>query len=584
MLTVDCHRAWRGPYTGVGTLIRAIFADLDPALTAKHAIEIVAVAPELRPRLSVHDTLTTLAPPQERTRWYSRLRTRRIAHGIVDLLRAHPVEVTFTGVDHADPTDLEFLELAARRGLRIETRGPSTTDLGAGDAEYHDRRADELAARNEFSLCLGAIAYHRARGTSPAAAKEAFQTALDYCMGEAFYAAGLWLVEMLAPVAAPEDHYWVCTQRADFLFLLGRPEEVEPIYYDLLSRSTKPFRHMTLSYTLAMLYTRLYERRDHHRALAHINTAIAIASTMKDPFHLVFMHNGKALVQMHLGNLEESLRLVSEGIALLDRNPDTHRLHRSVLRHNRGQVFAALGRLDEARAEFDHVIEVDPRYPEYRFDRASLLQRLGEHAAALEDYETAMRLGPPFPELYHNRGDLRCAMGDTQGAIADFRHVLDMEPDYLEARLSLAALLPAAQAAAVIGEGLALTPAEARLHCALGLSLMEDEPKRAIEAFDIALELNPDLVEARVNRAVASFGQGEVEAALADLNRALQLQPANPDVLFNRGYAYESTGRHAEAMADYRAALGCAGADELSLLDGLARCESALGIGEDGDK
>ncbi len=582
MLTVDCHRAWRGPYTGVGTLIRAIFPQLDAALVAKHAIEIVAVAPELRDQVSVRQTLTSLAPPQERTRWYSRLRTRRIAHGIVDLLRAHPTRATFTGIDHADPTDLEFLELAARRGLHLFTEGPSTVELDEADASYHDRRADELEAENG-SLRFGAIPYHRARGSSPNAARDAFRVALDYCMGEAFYDAGLWLVEEFARVALPGDHYWGQTQRADFLFLLGRPQEVEPIYYDLMARSTTPYRHMTMSYTLAMLYTRLYEQRDHHRARAHINTAIALATLMDDPFHLVFMHNGKALVEMHLGNLEESLRLVSEGIALLDRtlDPHKHRLHRSVLRHNRGQVLAALGRHDAALAEFDHVIGVDPQYPEYRFDRANLLQKMGRHAPALQDYEVAMSLGPPFPELYYNRGDVRTTLGDLAGAVEDFRYVLDMEPDYLEARLALAALLPAEEAAPLLEEGLLHAPEEARLHCAIGLSLMDEQPALALQAFDAALKLDPGLVEALVNRAVTSFGQGDSEAAVADLNRALELRPANPDVLFNRGYAYEAAGRHSEAMADYRAALGLAGSDQEALLDGLARCESALGSGED---
>ncbi len=80
-----------------------------------------------------------------------------------------------------------------------------------------------------------------------------------------------------------------------------------------------------------------------------------------------------------------------------------------------------------------------------------------------------------------------------------------------------------------------------------------------------------------MSKAATSFGQGEEEAALADLS-------GNPDLLYRRGYGHESAGRHAEAMADYRAALGYAGADEESLLDGLARCENALGIGEDSHK
>lgn len=576
-LTADCHRGWCGPYTGVGTVVRAIFPDLAPDLVARHAIEIAAVAPELRSELDIPATLTSAAPAQERTRWYSRLRTRRIAHGIIDLLRAHPVDLTFTGVDHADATDLEFLSLAARRGLPLTVVGPSTFHPEEGNPSYHDSRASLL--EQEFSLRLGEVLHHRRRGSSPAAAFAAYKAAIEHCMGEAFYDAGLALVEELAEFADPSEHYWVQTQRADFLFLLGRPAEVEPIYYDLLSRSTAPFRHMIMSYTLAMLYTRLYPERDHHRARAHANTAVAIATAMGDPFHLVFMHNGKALVEMHLGNLDESLRLVTSGIGLLDETlpVDKHRLHRSVLRHNRGQLLAALGRLDEARAEFDYVVLQDPFYAEYRFDRANLLQRMGKHELALADYEVAMRLSPPFPELYYNRGDLRCTMGDADGAIADFRYVLDLEPDYLEARLALAVLLPAHEAAALLRDG---PEGEPRLQVALGLSLMDSDPVAAHAAFDAALALDPRSLEALVNRAVLAFETGRVDAAVTDLDRALELDPGNPDVLYNRGFAHEKAGRLGDAAADYRSALDRPGADRESLLDGLARCEAALGWGE----
>jgi tetratricopeptide (TPR) repeat protein len=509
------------------------------------------------------------------------MRTRRIAHGIIDLLRANPVEVTFTGVDHADATDLEFLSLAARRGLAFTVVGHSTFQPETGDQSYHDSRAALL--ENEFSLRLGEVLYHRRRGSSPSAAIAAYKEAIDHCMGEAFYDAGLALVEELAGFADPADHYWVQTQRADFLFLLGRPAEVEPIYYDLLSRSTAPFRHMIMSYTLAMLYTRLYPDRDHHRARAHANTAVAIATALNDPFHLVFMHNGKALVEMHLGNLDESLRLVTSGIELLDEKlpAEQHRLHRSVLRHNRGQLLAALGRLDEARAEFDHVIEQDPFYAEYRFDRANLLQRMGKPALARADYEVAMRLSPPFPELYYNRGDLRCTLGDLDGAIADFRYVLDLEPDYLEARLALAALLDPADAAELLRDGCEIgSGSEPRLQVALGLSLMDADPAAARLAFDAALALDPGSLEALVNRAVLAFETGDVEGAVAGLDRALELSPGNPDVLYNRGFAHEKAGRPAQAQADYRSALDRPGADREALLDGLARCEAAVGDGE----
>lgn len=670
---VDCHRRRCGPYTATGSLLRALLPRLAaqrPDLCSRHAIEILAVAPELEPLVGpVPGTLTSQAPQEERTRWYSHLRTRRIAHGVVDLLQecasARPLTLAFTSVDHGDHTDRELLSIALRRldpaqvrlvacvrqpdqdqpdqdqpdqdgtlgqALRAycrrivvddpdpdgAARRATTADLAAAfiashgtsdvaaeieayrkmDPELrvrlHDEQAAELEEGGEWSYRLGAVPYHRGLGSAPGTVgRAAYWAAIEHCMGMAYYHAGLELVEQLAatidPQAEPAEHYRAQTQRADFLALLLRAAETEPIYFDLLSRSVHPYRHMILSYTLAMLYTRIYDpqHKDHIRARAHVNTAVALAGLLPDPadraFHSVFMNNGKALVELHLGNVEEALRLVSDGIDRLDRElpPDRHQLHRSVLRHNRSQVLAALGRHEEALAELDHVIGADPHYPEYRFDRANLRSLLGRHAEALGDYEVAARLGPPFPELFYNIGDLRAATGDRDGAIREFQRVLDLEPDHLDARVGLASLLldagdPVA-AAAQARAGLAVTPDAARLHCTLGLALLdlaEHEPAR--QAFDRALQLDPELTEALVNRAVARYEEGCYDAAVADLTRALAADGDNPDIRYNRGVAYESAGRLAEAVADYTLALQHDRADRPALLLRRARCQAAL--------
>ncbi len=73
-----------------------------------------------------------------------------------------------------------------------------------------------------------------------------------------------------------------------------------------------------------MLYTRFYDdqRLDHQRAKAHINTAIAISSLLpageRRAFNLTFNENGLALIEMHLGDTEEALRLVCAGLDRLD--------------------------------------------------------------------------------------------------------------------------------------------------------------------------------------------------------------------------------------------------------------------------
>ena len=52
---------------------------------------------------------------KERTRFYSRLRTLRIAHGLVEFLRDLPVQapasLVVENLDEADPTDAEFMSI-----------------------------------------------------------------------------------------------------------------------------------------------------------------------------------------------------------------------------------------------------------------------------------------------------------------------------------------------------------------------------------------------------------------------------------------------------------------------------------------
>jgi tetratricopeptide (TPR) repeat protein len=676
-VTADCHRRLRGPYTGLGTVLRHLVPGLPASARAaaqRHVIEVLAIAPELSRVLeAAPGTLTSGAVLEERTRWYSALRTRRLSNGIIDLLRelhgdgaAAPLVLMFDRVDEADATDQEFLALALRRldpgrvrlllgssggtlpdallgacaehaetlrvtaapasaleqspadghaaspeegrleeaaraFVRTECTSPDPAAASAYDRipddvrrRLHDERGDELAALDEKSLSLGAIPFHREHGSDrDGVGRTVFMDAITHCIGLAYYAAALELCDRLCAHVSGEDHiffHMLHTKRAQCLAPLDRGEECEPLYYDLLARTSRPEFHMSLYYALGMLYTRLYpnERKDHDRARAFLNTSIALADGLRDPetraFHTVFMSNGKALAEMHLGNLTGALALVDGGIARLAAEvPDErHQLHRSVLHHNRAQLLTALGRADEAMVEFDLVIEVDPYYPEYRFDRGNLHLRRGEIQAALADYEAATRLGPPFPEVFYNRAEAHLAAEDLPAAIAEFEYVLDLEPEHLEARISLASvLLDCAEpdrAAAVARTGLEYEPTAARLHCTLGLALADlGEPRAATAAFDRALELEPLLAEARINRAVVAFQDGRFENALDDLTAALAEDPGNADLLCNRALAHEALGRWDRAAEDYAAALLDEYCDQAEVAARRARCLDVLG-------
>lgn len=673
---VDCDRRRRGPYTGAGAMLRVLVPaahEVAPELVARHRIEILCAAPELA--ALVGPVPWTLAPPEERTRWHSRLRTRRISHGLVDFLRDYAARcpggrlaLAFDTLTEADRTDQEFVAIALRRleparvylavgtreveppaelaaalrlyGRRLAAPVPpapvppapaapagelaaaadveetalaaayigsdGTSDVPAQRAAYlrleprvraelHDARAAELARTGEFSAGLGALVYHRCRGTDPAGA--GYPTgwaALTYCRRMGYYDTVLELADRLLalvdryPDRLAGERYPLLTATVQALTMLERAEAAEPLLWDLLAGTDDPQADQAAHYQLGILYSRHSgdPRADHRRAMAHLNTAAAIAGQLPDPqqrgLHAAFLRTGLALAELHLGNPDRAGQLMSEGLDRLDREPppEGHPLHRCVLLHHRARVLAGLGRTAEAIADLDRAIEADPYHAEYHVDRGNARRRAGDPSGAIADYEHAMTLTPPFPDLFYHRGDARLALGDTEGAAADFRYVLDLEPDHLPARIALAALLLAAGAAVPAADqvraGLVHHPEHGRLLCLLGQAAVAggDAPC-ALIAFDRALVADPTLHQALVCRAALACEQGRFDAAVADLDRALELAGDDPVVLSHRGYAHAAAGRPLAAIADYERALTLPGAARADLLARRDECLAA---------
>jgi len=438
-------------------------------------------------------------------------------------------------------------------------------------ASLHDKRASELEAAADWNLRLGAVPYHHEHGSDPQGKGcQALLNALEHCLAMGFYAAlydfGRRGREVTDPETRQREYCHFTAKAASALIALGRPEEAEGMFLRLREQYALPKVHMSTSYNLAMLYTRWYrpEHKDHDLARGFCNNAIALAVQEPDPepraFYTVFHSNGLALVEMHRGNPEVALRLVTEGIKRLDRElpADQYVVHRSQLLHNRARVLFALGRLDECLADFAQLLAVDPNYTEYYIDRGNAARRNGDENTALADYDRACKLGIPFPEAYYNRGDTRAARGDIMGAIADFGYVLEMEPDYLSARISHAELLieigELHAASASLAEGLALHGDSAELQALDGLAaLLAGDNERARERLDRALALDPDMAAARAHRAVLATSSGDAELAVADLTKAMAVLGDDPDLRYQRALAHLALGSPAEAGEDLRA-------------------------------
>lgn len=504
-------------------------------------------------------------------------------------------------VAHLDPDQCQRLGRAY-----VETEGTSANPLyqlayqqcaQSLRQQWHDERAEALSLLGQRSLHLGAIPYHREHGQQAATlGAESLLQAINYCVDMGFYDCTKDLGERgrrLIDWEAWPLRYWVFTSKlAIALAMSERADEAEALLQEARGQSSDPEVHIQAAYMTAMNFTRHRgpRQRNHLQARAWINVARAIARGLPDPeeraFQVAFQDNGMALVEMHLGNPARALELVEGAISQLDQELalDQHRLHRSVLLYNRGQVYAYLKQWEKALADYTAVIALDPHFSEYYLDRGNLHRQLKQYTEALEDYQQALRLSSPYPELYFNRALLLADMGHPAEALADYETILELEPDYLDALFNRASLLyeqgDYQAARRDIEHALRLQPGHAQLLCLLGLlELAEEHPAQAYQALSSAIEQDPLLVAAWTNRAVLAFEQGQVEAAIEDLTRAIALGE-NAAVRYNRGVAYQSRQQWEQAVEDFTAALNLDREDEQDLLYRRGYCLARLGDAE----
>ncbi|WP_027087449.1 tetratricopeptide repeat protein [Cohnella panacarvi] len=433
----------------------------------------------------------------------------------------------------------------------------------------HDSRADELALLDEQSLRIGAILYHLEKGSSPAKALEALLDAIDYCSGMGFYEAVIDLGRRGWTYTDWESmvkQRWTLANLMALAYIsLDRMDDARDLYEAVLSNTSDTMMHMGCYYGLSMLYTRYYDEKDYEIARSYIERSIACAAQLDDErersFHTVFNQNGLALIEMKIGHLDAALEIVAQGRELLNRvlEPKEHMLLRTVLLNNQANLLAAKKDWNGAIDILSRVIDQDPYYADYYFNRGNYYSYCGRMDEALADYDLAIRYGPPLPAVYYNRAGVLNRLGETDRAIADYSCLLELEPDHLDGMLNRATLYYESgrleDARQDTLRGLKFDEGNAELLCTLGLiEMAEGNGDDALRALSRALEADPELTEALMNRAVLYYERHEPDLAIEDLNQAL-IRQENATIYYNRAWVYESLGQWELAISDYRRAM-----------------------------
>ena len=580
---LPCDVVDSGVWAGPNRWLESILPDLElraPELFTRYDTEWLAVLPWLRRRAKArYIPLTEAVAPDESVRNYAMDRAYRIGNGVVDLLAEWHQE---TGggrwVVACDDFDCcgelvrrFFHELVRRRGEQLDLVLVLAVDPGNGDetaagfaahAEPVRVRLELPAAtveavdRDEAARRLGALE-KRVRGDtiellvnlpelirlSVRAGDEArtvkwHSVALGMYNHLGYYADAL---RHAAPVHASLDAY-DATQHIHTRWNLagnlfgtyeanGLVDKARGIIEGVLATSTDSNERARAWYIMSMMHVRYLPERNPEEGERCIMEALAeLERADIEPaekhFMRVFALNGLALVRVRQGRPREALELTLSNSAHLDEHlpPDRHRLHRSVLHFNAGQVYARGGAHEDAIRSFSAAMEMDPDYSEYYNDRGNAYMKLGRHDEAVRDYLKAIETSPPYPEVWVNLGYCYSFMGGhATEAERAFSRALDLDPERTGARVG-----------------------RAQARAALGMR------EAALADYDVVLAADATHPLMLANRAALRYDLGRIEEACDDLDRAVALAPESDALRRNRALALEALGRRDDAAADLR--------------------------------
>lgn len=182
-------------------------------------------------------------------------------------------------------------------------------------------------------------------------------------------------------------------------------------------------------------------------------------------------------------------------------------------RVGRGLALATADRVDDAIADFEAAIEIDPENDLAVFNLGATLADAGDLEAALPYFDWAINLDPNSAYHWAVRGSTLLAMGDDAGAAGDFEAAI------------------------------AIDPRNPWIYTFRAQGLVElDEPEAALEDLDLAVELEPENPAHRSDRAHVRWSVDDVDGAVDDLDALLLADPGDVDALRLRG----EIARHVE--------------------------------------
>ncbi|MBD2464965.1 tetratricopeptide repeat protein [Oscillatoria sp. FACHB-1407] len=189
---------------------------------------------------------------------------------------------------------------------------------------------------------------------------------------------------------------------------------------------------------------------------------------------------------------------------------------------NLGDVLFKQGKLDEAIACYQHLLQLKPNDTHLYNNLGVLFDLQGQFQEAMECYRAIIAIDPNNATAYYNLGQLLEQQGQSDEAIAHYQTVIQLQPDNVASYYNLGHLLDR----------------HGRL-------------EEAIAYYRVLITIDPDSPKAYSYLGFALSQQGKFDAAMAAYQQALDLNPDDPETHWYKAFLLLQLGNLTQGFAEF---------------------------------
>jgi tetratricopeptide (TPR) repeat protein len=274
-----------------------------------------------------------------------------------------------------------------------------------------------------------------------------------------------------------------------------------------------------------------------------------------DPYQAAF---NAALAYVKAGESKEAIRVADEVFAQGIRRAELYNLV--------SQAYVKQGKVKEAYDALRTATEIDPHDESNYLDFGLLCLDYSNYDLGVEITDIGLSFLPDSDRLYLQRGLMKAMKRQLGEAAQDFERSSKLAPDktlpYVARAIILIQSGHSQEAVNLLRQRAQRSPRDFLIHYVLGEALLWSGPEvgsaieqEALQAFQTSIQLNPDFSHARAQLGKMLLKRGEVEPAIAQLEKARELDPSDPTPVYQLALAYRKKGDKLKAQ-EFEARVG----------------------------